>query len=178
MHASSVPDFSDEQFMSAKEKESVLRAWVRFLKNGCTWPNFTIALYHHLTLHCSFIAHYDRAGFYDYYFANPGRQTLRFLDQFNPAKAGISAEIGMTYWLSGPTGADLNRAMRDMAAPYIARLQEQFRQRIKQKDLAVANAIARNYGLALTDRSGTPAPLERTLPQEEAPATQQTLFPE
>ena len=29
------PDFVDESFMSGKEKEVVLNAWTRFLKNGC-----------------------------------------------------------------------------------------------------------------------------------------------
>jgi hypothetical protein len=103
--------------MSAAEKESVLQSWLRFFKNGCAWHDFTIQLYEHLTLHCSFIAHYNRLGFYEYYFANPGEQTFRFLDQFDPAKPGVSAEIGMMYWLNGPTASDLNRAMRETTAP-------------------------------------------------------------
>jgi hypothetical protein len=68
MKMDSTPDFIDEPFMSAKEKEVVLNAWTRFLKNGCKFQDFTDALYRHLTLHCSFIAHYDRLGFYEFYF--------------------------------------------------------------------------------------------------------------
>lgn len=118
--------FMDEPFMSAAEKDSVLKSWVRFLKGGCAWHDFTTALYEHLTLHCCFIAHYSRSGFYEHYFSSPSQHTLRFLNQFDPAKPGISAEIGMLVWLNGPTAADLNRAMRDAAAPYVARLREQF----------------------------------------------------
>jgi hypothetical protein len=132
--------FTDEIFMSAAEKESVLDAWVRFLKNGCAWHDFTAALYEHFTLHCSFIAHYHRLGFYEYYFANPGEQTFRFVDQFDPAKPGVSAEIAMMYWLNGPTASDLNQAMREAAAPYISKLRDRFQLEIKQRDLAHAAA--------------------------------------
>lgn len=52
------PQFSDERFMSADEKRKVLRAWIRFLRNGCQKTQFTHDLYHHLIQHCSFIAHY------------------------------------------------------------------------------------------------------------------------
>jgi len=52
------PRFSNERFMSADEKRKVLRAWIRFLRNGCQKTQFTQDLYHHLIQHCSFIAHY------------------------------------------------------------------------------------------------------------------------
>lgn len=47
------PVFADEQFMSAQEKATVFRAWIRFLKNRFAYQQFTNALYEHLTLHCS-----------------------------------------------------------------------------------------------------------------------------
>lgn len=173
--------FVDEDFISAQEKESVLRAWVRFLKNGCAWNDFTIALYTHLTLHCSFIAHYSRSGFYEYYFSNPGRHTLRFFDQFDPQKPGLSAEIGMAYWLNGPTAADLNRAMRDTAAAYVAKLRERFRIEIRQRDLAQAAALANAYGPALIENNGptpvAPPQFPSDLSNSDNPEAQQTLFP-
>jgi hypothetical protein len=174
--------FADETFMSAVEKESVLQAWVRFLKNGCAWHDFTIELYQHLTLHCAFIAHYNRLGFYEYYFANPGEQTFRFLDQFDPAKPGVSAEIGMMYWLNGPTASDLNRAMRETTAPYIARIRDRFQLEIKQRHLSHAAALARVYGFSLTEGSGAaiPAPAQCAADNSmtEHSETQPTLFPE
>ena len=51
--------FRDVRFLSAREKELVLKAWVRFLKRGLCWEDFTKRLYEHLHLHCSFVAHYN-----------------------------------------------------------------------------------------------------------------------
>ena len=176
------PDFIDEPFMSGKEKEVVLNAWTRFLKNECKFHDFTDALYRHLTLHCSFIAHYDRRGFYDFYFATPGASTIRFIDQFDPTQQGISAEIGMTYWLNGPTGADLNRAMRQASAPYASKLRELFVLDRKQRDLAQAMAIAAKYGMVLSDgQISQPVPSlmsSNSDASKSAPGQQETLFPE
>jgi hypothetical protein len=176
------PDFVDESFMSGKEKEVVLNAWTRFLKNGCKFHDFTDALYRHLTLHCSFIAHYGRRGFYEFYFGTPGSATIRFIDQFDPAKPGISAEIGMTYWLNGPTGADLNRAMREVSAPYTSKLRELFLLDRKQRDLSLAMATAAKYGMVLRDgQISPPAPslmCSDSDAPKSAPSQQETLFPE
>ena len=173
--------FVDETFMSAVEKESVLQAWVRFLQSGCAWHDFTIDLYEHLALHCSFIAHYNRLGFYEYYFSNPGQQTFRFLDQFDPVKPGVSAEIGMMYWLNGPTASNLNRAMRETAAPYISTSRDRFQLEIRQRDLAHAAALAKLYGLSLTEGSAAtvaaPAPCAAKTSVTEHSEAQQTLFP-
>jgi hypothetical protein len=115
--------FSDEQFMTAQEKTLVLNAWERFLRLGLRRQDFTKALYRHLTLHCSFIAHYSIDGFYSVYFGTQGyygprsqaedRQATRdFLRQF---LTGNSVEYGgARYWLTGSC-ADLNRAMMDVA---------------------------------------------------------------
>jgi hypothetical protein len=182
MKMDSTPDFIDEPFMSAKEKEVVLNAWTRFLKNGCKFQDFTDALYRHLTLHCSFIAHYDRLGFYEFYFDTPGSSTIRFIDQFDPAKPGISAEIGMTYWLNGPTGADLNRAMREASAPYTSKLRELLLLDRKQRDLAQATALAAKYGMALRDGQSSPPATSLMCSDsdasESAPGQQETLFPD
>ncbi len=48
--------------MSAAQKTTVLRAWIRFLKSGLRFDQFTKALYDHLIQHCSFIAHYAEAA--------------------------------------------------------------------------------------------------------------------
>ncbi len=77
-----IHEFRDVQFMSAAQKITVLRAWIRFLKRGLRFDQFTKALYDHLIQHCSFIAHYDRAGFYSHYFEF-GDSTAFFLSQFD-----------------------------------------------------------------------------------------------
>ena len=57
-----IHEFRDVQFMSAAQKTTVLRAWIRFLKSGLRFDQFTKALYDHLIQHCSFIAHYAEAA--------------------------------------------------------------------------------------------------------------------
>jgi hypothetical protein len=117
--------FSDEQFMSADEKRKVLRAWTRFLKSGCAEAQFTKDLYHHLSQHCSFIAHFDRHGFYNFYFDRITPDLFRFFEQFDPQRPGISAEYGTTHWLSEHnTGSGLNHAMREAAEPYLEYIYE------------------------------------------------------
>jgi hypothetical protein len=115
--------FVDEKFMTAQEKWRVLRAWRRFIRGGFEWEKFTEATYHHVIQHCSFIAHYDRGGFWDFYFNSDHPNDLaRFLNQFGGDKR--SAEYGWTGWLKGPTGADLNQAMcREMEVIYPALVQ-------------------------------------------------------
>ena len=106
--------FTDEQFMTAKEKELTLKSWERFLKNGLRKQDFTKRLYQYLTLHCSFIAHYSIHGFYNVYFEDDKAATRRFLNQF---LTGVSTEYGMTYWTTGSC-SDLNRAMMTVAQKY------------------------------------------------------------
>jgi hypothetical protein len=90
--------FTDAQFMSAKEKESVLRSWKRFVKalGNCKFDKFSggdysefpedlrqpfsIRLYKHLSLHCGgFIAHYNIYGFLGARFGTPSlaQETLK-----------------------------------------------------------------------------------------------------
>lgn len=114
--------------MPATERRCVLAQWRRFLqvlarnyadKDRC-FLAFPEALYCHLIQHCSFIAHYNRFGFFGHYFER-GDDTLRFLRQFdrqaNPN--GRSTEYGDPLWLRGEY-ADINEAMRDAAAEYLS----------------------------------------------------------
>jgi hypothetical protein len=57
----------DSEFMTAEQKKKVLRQWDRFIEGGFSPHLFTDAVYQHLNLHCGFIAHYNRAGFYSTY---------------------------------------------------------------------------------------------------------------
>jgi hypothetical protein len=145
------PEFTDERFLSASEKRLILNAWKTFLRHGCQLRHFTERLYEHLIFHCLFIAHYDLGGFYSYYFAKGSPRIQKFLDQFDPAKCGRSAEGGDLVWLSRSTGADLNRAMRESAAPYIDRLRFQFSGMEREKDLQLATQLAEKWGKRLMD---------------------------
>ncbi len=148
MMSSMIPTLvmKDTKYMTAKEKERVLKAWETFLKYGCKRDHFTEALYHHLMQHCSFIAHYDRGGFYAEYFEN-GDDTVHFLSQFDRSKGAKSVEYGeLGYWLRGDY-ADINNAMIDIAGKYIPTLTTLFSGKQKERDLNLARAILAKYGM-------------------------------
>jgi hypothetical protein len=140
--------FCDGQFMSAREKALVLKAWLRFLKNGLRFEDFTKRLYEHLHLHCSFIAHYNRAGFYAEYFER-GEDTAQFLSQFDGRGEGRSVEYGWAWWLQGDY-ADLNQTMIDEGTKYIPSLMEKARQSGRDADLAEARRLLGKHGLQLS----------------------------
>ena len=107
-----MPDFTDEEFLTAKEKQKIFRAWRLFIRSGFTKEKFTKALYKHLHLYCGFIAHYSRQGFYYSYFDDLD-SFKRFFNQFGGDKR--TAELGFSFteyitWGAKPA-LDLNRAM-------------------------------------------------------------------
>jgi len=144
----------DTKFMSAQEKERVLRQWEQFLKSGLAREKFTKALYEHLHLHCSFIAHYDIHGFYATYFES-GDDIATFLSQFDERNAefsGIprSVEYGMTYWATGDY-EDINRAMIKVASKYIPALLEQARLSQRKHDILQAETLLTKHGIKLIE---------------------------
>jgi len=138
------PTFTDSPFMPADEKRRVFRAWTRFFKHGLQYGHFTKALYKHLTLHCGYIAHYDRPTFHHLYFTD-GEELLRFLDQFDRSKGCLGAETGSTLWLAG-THADLNAAMVDAVKGMIPAFRDHARHMIE--DAARADIQAAEMKLA------------------------------
>lgn len=141
-----IHEFQDVPLMSAAQKTTALRAWIRFLKSGLQFEHFTNALYDHLIQHCSFIAHYNRAGFYSHYF-HAGDSIVRFLSQFDSRGPCLSLEYGDRRWLSGDY-ADINRAMIAEGQPIIPVLIETARRRQKQTDVAAALALLRKHGIS------------------------------
>lgn len=118
--------------MTAREKRLVQAYWTLFVgtlslhyhdKEKC-FGTFGDELYRHLVQHCSFIAHYSRAGFFEYYFESPAN-TLRFIGQFDAVENphGSSTEYSDSRWLHGAY-ADINQAMRDDVAPFIRSIRE------------------------------------------------------
>ena len=135
--------FSDSEFMSAREKALVQKAWVRFLKNGLRREDFSDRLYKHLINHCGFIAHYSRTGFYSTYFDN-GEDTTRFLSQFDKRGDCLSVEYGASWWLHGDN-EDVNAAMIEEASAYIPALLGQASGKAKETDLAEAQRLAAKH---------------------------------
>jgi hypothetical protein len=136
------------QFMTAKEKEFVLRQWIRFVKNGFQLNDFTDKLYKHLSLHCSFIAHYNLHGFYHTYFERP-ETTAKFLTQFDKDFEYRGVETGGYYWIRYPEFDDLNSAMCDAIEPYKRAIYLLCESRGKQNDLAAAKSLMEKHGVRL-----------------------------
>ena len=143
-------ELQDTKFMSASEKQRVLKQWERFLKGGLNLEQFDKALYSHLIQHCSFIAHYDRAGFYSEYFES-GDTIKQFLSQFDD-RFGIpaSVEYGMTYWLTREDYYDINCEMVRIAAKYILGLLKEASRGQKDADIAEAKRLLSKHGIKLS----------------------------
>lgn len=134
--------FTDTKFMSAKEKQQVLRVWERFLRGGCQQEDFTKALYQHLNLHCGFIAHYDIHGFYDEYFST-GQGTIDFLTFFEREAREHQQ------WPSMAEYRDITQAMLEVLAKYKALLIQQALARQEKADIARARALLSRHGIEL-----------------------------
>ncbi len=132
--------------MSAREKALVLKAWIRFLRSGLRYAYFTQRLYHHIMQHCSFIAHYDRYGFFTTYFER-GEDTALFLSQFDARGECRSVEYGGGCWISGEY-EDLNRAMVEEGRAYIPTLIDQALARQRETDIATARALLEKHGIS------------------------------
>jgi len=77
-HSSIRPaEFADSKWLSADEKRKVLKQWTAFVKNGFPETLFTSSIYDHLHLHCGYIAHYDKHGYYGEYWGAYARDLHR-----------------------------------------------------------------------------------------------------
>jgi len=138
--------FRDSEFMSAREKLLMLKAWVRFLKNGLRSEDFSDRLYKHLVNHCGFIAHFNRAGYYATYFED-GEDTTRFHSQVEKRGECRSVECGGG-WGNGEY-EDLRRAMIEEASGYIPALMEHASAKVEESDLAEARRLAAKHGFQI-----------------------------
>ena len=126
--------FTDAQFMTARQKQLVLKDWERFLRHGLKRDHFTKRLYQHLHLHCGFIAHYNIHGFYSEYF-EAGQDTERFFKNFCSYTAqnfGAYVEYD-----------DLNRAMRDAYEHRRAGITQQVEQDVDRRIAVLEASVQR-----------------------------------
>ena len=135
-------EFKDVPFMTAAEKQKVLNAWSRLIKTVLEsdeeekwWNAFNDSLYQHLHMHCGFIAHYDRRGFFATYF-NDGEESIRFFEHFKEL------------YYSSQDHIDINQAMTDALKPHLEALYEKFRgDAIRDKELRIKVLQAEVSGL-------------------------------
>ena len=136
----------DAHFMTAKEKEMVLRQWRLFVRHGCKADHFTERIYKHLSLHCSFIAHFNRQGFYGTYFVNP-EKTFRFFSQFDCAKGNLSVEYGGNSWMNDPEYSDLNTEMCKVFESCAVQIYKNCQDRTREIDLATAKSLLKKHNI-------------------------------
>ena len=142
-------ELKDVKFMTAQDKARVLRQWEGFLKGGLKWEQFHKALYEHLIQHCSFIAHFNRAGFFSTYFKN-GEDTAHFLTQFdNRNGTPNNIEYGTAYWYRASDYEDVNSEMCRIAVRYIDRLTGQAEKRQEEADINRARQLLMKHGITL-----------------------------
>jgi hypothetical protein len=161
--------FKDTKFMTAKEKQQVIRAWDTFLKHGCKRDHFTKAIYHHLINHCSFIAHYDLAGFYSTYF-DQGEDKENFLSQFDN-RQGLprSIEYGDTYWIGDGNDVcaeyyDINTEMCNVARQYLPELLHEAEVLQRNTDIARAEVLLRKHGISIATKE---KPIDEVMVNDE-----------
>jgi len=150
-------DLKDCEFMTAGAKRKLLSHWQRFLESGLEWNAFRKAIYEHLHLHCEFIAHYNREGFFSVYFGDEPAKTCAFLRQFDPDGDGKSVDYGLVYWITSDDYGDVNQAMREIARPHIQRLTEQACQREREQDFATIKRLLAKHGIDLEGVLTAPA---------------------
>lgn len=97
--------FTATQFDTAETKAKFANALADFLLAGCPGSKFTKFLYHHLNLHFNgHIAHYNRQGFYAFWFAEQEHRE-RFIQRMledpchgHPAHTFCDVEKAMQKW--------------------------------------------------------------------------------
>jgi hypothetical protein len=150
--------FTDTKFMSAKDKELMVKDWERFIKAlaqgdlgtvtqteyGAISKKFTKRIYLHVSLHCGFIAHYNISGFYGEYFDRP-EDTVRFIDQWDRSKGCPPAEMGGCL----PEYQDVNIAMMDIVDLYKIEIAARCHRQIKERDVAQGKALLAKHGVAV-----------------------------
>lgn len=155
-------EFKDVEFMTGKEKLLVLKQWTSFIKTlNDVWSahqvttqdldrlflKFTDRVYEHLNLNCSFIAHFDRRGFFGTYFTEP-ENLINFLHQFDKDLDFKSVEYGGSGWIEGDY-SDLNKAMCEVVEEYKSVLYKILAEKLKADDIATAKSLLAKHNINL-----------------------------
>lgn len=139
------PVFSDTQFMSAAEKLSVARQWERFLKHLALQgyagqDGFTLflkGLYNHLHLHCGYVAHFDRHGFFVTYFTDPA-DSAGFIGPWVD---------GDTLYGMMPEYQDIGEYMVSVARKYGVEILDKAQAVVRSREIALARRLLAKHGV-------------------------------
>ena len=140
-----MPGFKDSEFMTAREKDLVLSQWKRFVERGFSFEHFTDRIYKHLSLHCSFIAHFNRSGFFSTYLRKP-RSHNQVPQPVRQRPRLPVCGIRGNWWLQGEY-ADINTAMCNVVEANKLRLYEELERKVRGRDLAIASQLLAKHGV-------------------------------
>jgi hypothetical protein len=126
--------FESVQFMTAKEKFNVVKAMEKFLKNDFSETTFTDALYKHLTLHCGYIAHFNRNGYWFYYFDPESPESV-----LSWAKELVSSFDQREY-------KDINNIIKEMVDQKMKDHIQVLNKKARERDLAAAEKLLNRHG--------------------------------
>ena len=141
--------FSSVKFMRKEEKEKVLKDWKYFIESVFSYRAFTKRIYQHLTLHCMFIAHYSKDGFYSIYFIDP-EDTLKFLRQFDKNFNFKSIEYGSDIWLKGDY-EDINRAMCEEIEECKKELYQRLNPKMRENVVREIDSLCEKHGIGIKE---------------------------
>lgn len=146
-------EFTDGQWLSGDQKRKVLKQWRSFVVNGFPERLFTGALYEHLHLHCGYIAHYDKRGFFCEYW---GASDLhRFAEE--TAIAMRPVPLAFSRWESFLRQFTIWGEYADINTAMLATLAEELEALVKdillEAQQHMASDIAHSYELYLQAKS-------------------------
>lgn len=136
------------QFMSAKEKELVLKQFKTFIENGLQQKHFTSRLYEHLHLHCAFIAHYNISGFYGTYFNGDYDDIKAFISHF----LTHDREYHNDYYCMNDY-ADINIAIANVLKENYDTITNKAKSETKQKNINIIKSLMAESNITLSEIS-------------------------
>lgn len=141
----------DTTYMTAQDKEKVLKQFEKFLQGGLERVAFTKQLYEHLHLHCSFIAHYNIEGFYNTYFNGDKEDFKRFCSNFIQ-DTGVYDGIGLkAYNIGCYDMEDINIAMGNVLLKYYDKLLTSTTQATRQSAILNIHRLMQDNNLTAED---------------------------
>lgn len=143
--------YKDVKFMTAIEKERVVKQFNNFVKHlikdfgddDKCFKAFTKGLYEHLHLHCGFIAHYDRHGFYHTYF---GGQNIDDLNNFMNHFINEEGKVELHDWCAHDYD-DINSEMAAILINNSKELIEKFGRQTEQDDRETIRLLMKKHSI-------------------------------
>ena len=125
---SAMPEtMTDTKFLSAEGKKNILKQWKTFIKSGFNPGRFTETIYNHLHLHCGYIAHLNRSGFYYTYWND---EVIRFSAD-NGYETAPAPKV-FYEWERFLKGFDIRGEYKDINTAMLIVLEEELKALIKR----------------------------------------------